>query len=76
LSESTRRADEVRKRKLYESAEVLEYWIVDPELETVKVYRKAGDRFTPAAELSCEAGDALTTPLLPGFQAPLVKLFA
>jgi len=49
---------------------------VDPELETVKVYRKAGDRFTPAAELSCEAGDALTTPLLPGFQAPLVKLFA
>ena len=76
LSESTRRADEVRKRKLYESADVLEYWIVDPELETVKVYRKAGDRFTPAAELSCEAGDVLTTPLLPGFQAPLVKLFA
>ena len=76
LSESTRRTDEVRKRKLYGSADVLEYWIVDPELETVKVYRKGRDRFERAAELSCEAGDALTTPLLPGFQAPLVKLFA
>jgi len=76
LSESTRRTDEVRKRKLYGSADVLEYWIVDPELETVKVYRKASDRFERAAELSCEAGDVLTTPLLPGFQAPLVKLFA
>jgi Uma2 family endonuclease len=76
LSESTRRTDAVRKRKLYERVDVLEYWIVDPELETVKVYRKAGDRFARPIELSSEAGDTLTTPLLPGFKAPLAKLFA
>ena len=76
LSESTRRTDEIRKRKLYESVDVLEYWIVDPEIETVKVYRKAGDRFDRPIELSSEAGDVLTTPLLPGFKAPLARLFA
>jgi Uma2 family endonuclease len=76
LSESTRRTDEIRKRKLYESVDVLEYWIVDPELETVKVYRKAGDPFDRPIELSNEAGDTLKTPLLPGFAAPLAKLFA
>jgi Uma2 family endonuclease len=76
LSESTRRTDELRKRKLYESADILEYWIVDPELETVKVYRKAGDRFERAEELSGDAGDTITTPLLPGLALPVVKLFA
>ena len=76
LSESTRRTDEIRKRKLFERFDVLEYWIVDAELETVKVYRKAGNRFDRPIELSNEAGDTLTTPLLPGFAVPLAKLFA
>ena len=76
LSESTRRTDEVRKPKLYERVDVLEYWIVDPDLETVEVYRKAAGGFDRPIELSREADDSLTTPLLPGFKAPLAKLFA
>jgi Uma2 family endonuclease len=76
LSESTRRIDEGRKRRLYESFDVLEYWIVDPEIDTVKVYRKAGEKFDRPIELSSEAGDTLTTPLLPGFAASLAELFA
>jgi Uma2 family endonuclease len=76
LSESTRRTDEVRKRKLYERVDVLEYWLVDAELETVEVYRKIGGGFDRPIELSCAAGDSLTTPLLPGFRVPLAKLFA
>lgn len=55
---------------------MLEYWIVDPELETVKVYRKTGGRFDRPIELSNEAGDTLTTPRLPDFAVPLAKLFA
>lgn len=77
LSPGTRRTDEITKRKLYERYGVSEYWVVDPELESIKVYRR-GDAhtFTRAAELSAESGDALTTPLLPNFSVSLSKIFA
>ncbi|MBI5379944.1 MAG: Uma2 family endonuclease [Nitrospirae bacterium] len=77
LSESTRKTDEIIKRKLYARHGVGEYWIVDPELETVKVYRRAasGD-YVRAAELSRETGDTIATPLLPGLAIPLAEIFA
>ncbi|HEY3130560.1 MAG TPA: Uma2 family endonuclease [Acidobacteriota bacterium] len=75
LSEGTRKTDEVIKRKLYERFGVGEYWIVDPELETIKIYRLTDKRFARQAELSREAGDALSTPLLPGLQIPLSEIF-
>jgi Uma2 family endonuclease len=77
LSPSSRREDEVFKRHLYDRAGVAEYWIVDPELETVKVYRRsAGSGFERAVELSAERGERLETPLLPGLSLPLAELFA
>ena len=76
LSPGTRRTDEVTKRKLYEAFGVREYWIVDPELDTIKVYRHVDGAFTRAAELSAEGGDLLTTPLLPGCSVPLSELFS
>ncbi len=77
LSESTRRRDEVTKRHLYERHGVPEYWIVDPVLETVKVFRPGGDgRYRRAAELSLETGDVLESPLFPGLEIPLAELFA
>ncbi len=39
LSASTRKIDEVVKRKLYERYGVRGYWIVAPELEGIKIYR-------------------------------------
>ena len=76
LSPRTRKIDEVTKRKLYERVGVLEYWVVDPELETIKIYRRVGDAFVRAAELSVEQADALTTPLLPELSIPLADVFA
>ncbi len=76
LSPGTRKTDEVTKRKLYERFGVREYWIVDPELDTIKVYRHVEGTFTRAAELSAERGDLLTTPLLPGFSVPLPEIFS
>lgn len=75
LSENYRRRDEILKRKLYDQFRVADYWIVDPELETVKVYRQGAAGYGPAMELSREAGAALSTPLLPGFELPLAELF-
>ena len=75
LSESTRKTDEIIKRKQYERFGVSEYWIVDPELETVKIYRLSNQGYARAAELSKEAADTLSTPLLPGLQIPLTAIF-
>ena len=74
-SESTRRRDETIKRRLYERFGVAEYWVIDPELDVIKVYRRTGERYERTAELSLEAGDVLTTPLLPGLDLPLAKIF-
>jgi Uma2 family endonuclease len=75
-SPSTRRRDETIKRRLYEQWDVLEYWVVDPEIEEARVYRREGDRYVRAALLSAEQGDVLTTPLLPGLSLPLGRVFA
>jgi Uma2 family endonuclease len=74
-SPSTRRRDETIKRRLYERAGVSEYWTVDPELDIVRVYRRTHGAFARPIELSAEAGDVLTTPLLPGLDLPLARIF-
>ncbi len=75
LSPSTRRTDEVVKRKLYERFGVGEYWVVDPELESIKVYRSGRSGFRRAAKLSAEDDHTLTTPRLPGLALPLASVF-
>ena len=74
-SKGTRKRDETIKRRLYERCGVVEYWVVDPELDAIKVYRSAGDRYERAAELTLDAGDVLTTPLLSGLEMPLARIF-
>lgn len=74
-SPSTRKRDETTKRRLYERFGVLEYWVVDPEIDTIKVFRRANDRYQRVAELLLENNDVLTTPLLPGVELRLVKIF-
>jgi Uma2 family endonuclease len=75
LSESTRRTDEIIKRKLYEHHGVHEYWIIDPEVETIKIYRTTGQGFQQSIELTVEAHDRLTSPLFPEWELPLQDLF-
>jgi len=75
LSPSNRRYDEVTKRDLYDRTGVPEYWIVDPEAETVKVFRREGERFGRPQLLSTRDEDALGSPQLPGLAIPLAAWF-
>jgi Uma2 family endonuclease len=75
-SPGTRKRDETIKRRLYERCGVSEYWVVDPELSVIRVYRREGEGYGRPQELSAEAGDVLTTPHLEGLVMPLARIFA
>lgn len=76
LSEGNRHHDEVKKKKLYEANGVDEYWIVDPEIELVKIYRRENNAFVRIAEISTETGGAVSSPLLPEFSLDVKAIFA
>jgi len=74
-SKGTRKRDETIKRRLYERSGVSEYWVVDPAIDVIRIYRLQDGRYGRPIELSREAGDVLTTSLLPGFEAALSSIF-
>jgi Uma2 family endonuclease len=73
-SESTARVDRSIKLKLYGRFGVQEYWIIDPEGPSAEIHRRGEEGLTLVAKLS--AADALTSPMFPGFSAPLRSLTA
>ena len=75
LSKSTRKRDAQIKRRLFERTGVREYWLVDPELDAVQVFRPLDGRLQRVAELTVEDDHTLTTPLLPGWAIGLRDLF-
>jgi Uma2 family endonuclease len=74
-SPSTRSRDETIKRHLYDRSGVSEYWVVDPDIDVVRVYRRGEDGFARPTELRRDADDVLTTALLPGLELPLARVF-
>jgi len=70
LSPSTAKRDQVIKRKLYQKYGVREFWIVDPDVQTVEVCALGEGSSTLFTR-----GSRLVSPLLPGFQVPLDDLF-
>jgi Uma2 family endonuclease len=61
------------KLRLYSARGVREYWIVSPTAKTLEIYRREVGVLALVATLYPE--DRLTTPLLPGFQYDLKRLF-
>ena len=75
-SPSTRRRDRRQKRDRYAREGVLEYWIIDPDANTITVFRRTPQDESPiVATLEATADEILTTPLLPGFELKLPHYF-
>ncbi|MCO5220673.1 MAG: Uma2 family endonuclease [Thermomicrobiales bacterium] len=73
LSPSSIENDFLRKSRLYERSGVREYWIVNPDGETVSVQTLEGDRYVLAGEYS--RGDTLCSAVLEGFELDVSAIF-
>lgn len=73
LSPETRRRDRSLKSKRYARYGVREMWIADPDLKTIEVFVNAGEVFRRDAIYREE--DVLRSPLLPGLEVPLARVF-
>jgi Uma2 family endonuclease len=67
------RRDRIAKRQLYGKYAVKEYWVVDPEKQTIEVYLLQGDVLRLTATL--REKDQLTSSLLPGFSCTVETIF-
>ncbi|HEX2225020.1 MAG TPA: Uma2 family endonuclease [Thermoanaerobaculia bacterium] len=75
LSESTRQTDRETKAEIYDRAGVREYWVVDPNQNTVMVYLRIEGRLMAIARQQAHTKDVLMTSLLPGLDIHLADLF-
>ena len=74
VSPTTRRQDEILKRDLYGRHHVREYWIVDPELETVRVHVPGEEGF--GAPTVYERGERVASGVVEGFELDVERLFS
>lgn len=72
VSESRRDRDRdyVSKRREYRNVGVVEYWVIDRFRYSMTVYLADGSEHTVTAD------EVYSTPLLPGFELPLRRLFS
>jgi Uma2 family endonuclease len=74
LSPSTAQRDRTLKKKLYAKYGIQEYWLVDPEAQTVEVLT-LGQRGYERAGLYTK-NETLESPLLVGLRIPLDEVFS
>ena len=73
LSSGDKKRDTVKKKAIYEKYGVKEYWIVDPDTETISVFILEGDNFQEKGIY--KRNQVLESPLLPGFSLVLEDVF-
>ena len=73
LSPSTFYKDLRRKMAAYSQFGVQEYWIVDPEKETIELYGRTGQELQLTRLFSLD--ETLESPLLPGFRLAVSSVF-
>ncbi|MFQ3614632.1 MAG: Uma2 family endonuclease, partial [Cyanobacteriota bacterium] len=65
--------DKQTKLKLYSRRGVQEYWVVDWQQQQVEVYQRQQEQL--ALLKTCLGEDKLSSPLLPGFECPISRLW-
>jgi len=73
LSPSTTRRDRLHKSRLYLRYGVKEYWVVDPDAQTLEVYSAQENGWLLAGSYGPE--DVLASPLLQGLEASCMEIF-
>jgi Uma2 family endonuclease len=71
---ANRKRDLRTKRREYALARIPEYWLVDPELQTITVLKLAGKRYREHGVFGI--GDVATSVLLPGLTLSVADAFA
>jgi len=73
ISLGHRQKDRIEKRDLYEQYGIKEFWLVDPEAQTIEVLHLQDGRYV--LHLRAGSGQAAGSKLLPGFEMPASELF-
>ncbi len=74
LSKGNNKKELQNKYEVYEESAVKEYWIIEPESQTMLVYTLVNGKYQPSKLLTL--GDKIITPILPGFVLNLDEVFA
>lgn len=74
LSENTAVIDQGQKKKLYEKYGVKEYWIADPETQSIEQNILQEDSFKHTDRLT--KSDKLVSQVIDGFTLPLKEIFS
>jgi Uma2 family endonuclease len=74
LSPSTRRTDRGEKLQEYARAGIAEYWLVDPDAQTIEVLTLTEDVYTLLGQF--RPGQMAHSQVLEGFQATVDEVFA
>ena len=69
LSKGNNRKELIYKYEVYEESGVLEYWVIQPEEQTLIIYTLIDGKFVPSRLFT--TGDVVTSTCLPGFQLDL-----
>jgi len=73
LSPSTASRDIGIKKRLYEKYGVKEYWILDPDQQTIAIFTLTSGRFSETPKLTVK--NELSSALFPSLKIPLSSIF-